>query len=126
MSARRTRFYLDKQHAKFLGVCAGIADYTGINALWVRIGFVLLTLLTFPWLLLAYFLTAWLADTKPRELRELDPEETRFWQGVRTSPRRSVHEVHSQFRDIDRRLADIEAQVTSSGARLAREIDNLR
>jgi phage shock protein C len=126
MSARRTRFYLDKQHAKFLGVCAGIADYTGIDTLWVRISVIVLTLLTFPWLLIAYFLTAWLADAKPRELAELDAEETRFWQGVRTSPRRSVHEVHSRFRDIDRRLADIEAHVTSSGARLAREIDNLR
>jgi phage shock protein C len=126
MSARRTRFYLDKQHAKFLGVCAGIADYTGINSLWVRIGMVVLTLMTFPWLLIAYFLTAWLADAKPRELADLDPEETRFWQGVRASPRRSVREVHSSFRDIDRRLADIEAHVTSSGARLAREIDGLR
>ena len=126
MSARRTRFYLDKQHAKFLGVCAGIADYTGINSLWVRVGFVVLTLLTFPWLLIAYFLTAWLADAKPSELAGLDAEETRFWQGVRTSPRRSVREVHSSFRDLDRRLADIEAHVTSSSSRLAREIDNLR
>lgn len=126
MSARHTRFYLDKQHAKFLGVCAGIADYTGINSLWVRVGFVVLTLLTFPWLLIAYFLTAWLADVKPRELTGLDAEETRFWQGVRTSPQRSVREVHSSFRDLDRRLADIEAHVTSSSSRLAREIDNLR
>lgn len=126
MSARRTRFYLDKQHAKFLGVCAGIADYTGIDSLWVRIGVVVLTLLTFPWLLIAYFVTAWLADAKPCELTELDAEETRFWQGVRTSPRRTVREVHSQFRDMDRRLADIEAHVTSSSARLAREIGGLR
>jgi len=126
MSARHTRFYLDKKHAKFLGVCAGIADYTGINSLWVRVGFVVLTLLTFPWLLIAYFLTAWLADAKPSELAGLDAEETRFWQGVRTSPRRSVREVHSSFRDLDRRLADIEAHVTSSSSRLAREIDNLR
>lgn len=126
MSARRTRLYLDKQNAKFLGVCSGIADYTGVDSLWVRVGFVLLTLLTFPWLLLAYFLTAWLADAKPRELVDLDSEEARFWQGVRTSPRRTVREVHSRFRDMDRRLADIEAHVTSSGARLAREIDNLR
>jgi phage shock protein C len=126
MSARHTRFYLDKKHAKFLGVCAGIADYTGINSLWVRVGFVVLTLLTFPWLLIAYFLTVWLADAKPSELAGLDAEETRFWQGVRTSPRRSVREVHSSFRDLDRRLADIEAHVTSSSSRLAREIDNLR
>jgi phage shock protein C len=126
MSVRRTRFYLDKQHAKFLGVCAGIADYTGIDTLWVRIGVIVLTLLTFPWLLIAYCVTAWLADAKPRELVDLDADETRFWQGVRNSPRRTVREVHSQFRDVDRRLADIEAHVTSSSTRLAREIDGLR
>jgi phage shock protein C len=126
MSARRTRFYLDKQHAKLLGVCAGIADYTGIDTLWVRIGVVVLTLFTFPWLLVAYFVTAWLADAKPPELADLDADEVRFWQGVRSSPRRSVREVHSSFRDLDRRLADIEAHVTSSSSRLAREIDGLR
>ena len=126
MSARRTRFYLDKQHAKILGVCAGIADYTGVDTLWVRVGAVVLTLVTFPWLVVAYFVTAWLADTKPRELADLDAEETRFWQGVRSSPRRSVRDVHSSFRDLDRRLADIEAHVTSSSSRLARAIDGLR
>ena len=31
MSASRTKFYLDKQNSKWLGVCAGIADYTGID-----------------------------------------------------------------------------------------------
>ncbi len=45
MSASRTKFYLDKQNAKWSGVCAGIADYSGIDALWVRVGAVLLTLM---------------------------------------------------------------------------------
>ena len=30
-------FYLDKQNAKWKGVCAGIADYTGIEVIWVRV-----------------------------------------------------------------------------------------
>ena len=42
MSASRTKFYLDKQNAKWSGVCAGIADYSGIDVLWVRVGAVLL------------------------------------------------------------------------------------
>jgi phage shock protein C len=45
---------------------------------------------------------------------------------VRTSPRRTVRDVRSRFRDIDRRLADVEAYVTSSNSRLAREIEQLR
>ena len=27
----RTRFYRDKRNGKIMGVCAGIADYTGID-----------------------------------------------------------------------------------------------
>ena len=30
----RTRFYLDKQNAKWKGVCAGIADYAGVDVTW--------------------------------------------------------------------------------------------
>lgn len=45
MAGQHTKFYLDKQNAKWKGVCAGIADYTGVNALWVRMGAVALTLM---------------------------------------------------------------------------------
>src|SRR3546814_3021874 len=66
MSASRTKFYLDKQNAKWSGVCAGIADYSGIDALWVRVGAVLLTLMGgFPWTLIAYWLVAWMGTPKP-------------------------------------------------------------
>ncbi|WP_439534844.1 PspC domain-containing protein, partial [Polymorphobacter sp.] len=45
MSDRRTGFYLDKRNKRLFGVCAGIADYFGWDALWVRLGFVGATLL---------------------------------------------------------------------------------
>ena len=126
MSARRTKFYLDKKNGKFLGVCAGIADYSGINVLWVRIGAVLVTLMgAFPWTVIAYFLVAWMANSKPIGLYD-GPEEAKFWQGVRSNPKRSAHQVRSTFRDIDRRLADIEMYYTSRNTRLADEIDSLR
>ena len=80
----------------------------------------------FPWTLLAYFITAWVADNKPREFYDMDPQEEKFWQGVRAKPRASVRDVRSSFRDIDRRLADIETLYTSSSSRLAREIDELK
>jgi len=126
MSASRTKFYLDKQNAKWSGVCAGIADYTGIDTTWVRVGAVLLTLAGgFPWTVIAYFLVAWLAKSKPLGLYD-SPEEEKFWQGVRSNPKRSTHQVRSTFRDIDRRLADIELYYTSRNTRLADEIDSLR
>ena len=106
MSASRTKFYLDKQHAKWSGVCAGIADYIGIDVLWVRVGAVLLTLMGgFPWTLIAYWLVAWMGTPKPLALYG-SAEEAKFWQGVRSNPSPSTRDIRSRFRDIDRRLAD--------------------
>lgn len=123
---RRTKFYLDKQNAKWLGVCAGIADYTGIDVLWVRVGAVVLTVMGgFPWTILGYLLANWMGETKPAGLYD-SPEQERFWQGVRTNPKRTTSEVRSKFRDIDRRLADIELYYTSANTRLSREIEELR
>jgi phage shock protein C len=126
MTARRTKFYLDKQNAKWSGVCAGIAEYTGIEVTWVRVGTVLVTILgAFPWTLIAYWITAWVAQPKPAGLYE-DADEAKFWQGVRQSPARTTRDVRSKFRDIDRRLADVETYYTSRNSRLASEIDNLK
>ena len=130
MSVRHTRFYVDKRNRKWLGVCAGLADYTGLDVTLVRVGVVLLTLIGgFPWTLIAYWVVNWLADEKPRELAYESPEDAKFWQGVRSNPRRStaeVRDVRSRFRDIDRRLADVETHFTSHNSRLADEIDSLR
>lgn len=126
MSGSRTKFYLDKANKKWLGVCSGIADYTGVDVLWVRVGTVIITLMGgFPWTLIAYWLVAWMASNKPYGLYET-PENEKFWQGVRINPKRSTGEVRSKFRDLDRRIADIEMYYTSRNTRLADEIDSLR
>ena len=126
MTARRTDYYLDKQNAKWLGVCAGIADYTGIDRTWVRVAAVVLTIMGgFPWTLIAYWVTAWVANPKPLNLYD-SPEDAKFWQGVRQSPSRSSRDVKAKFRDIDRRLADVETYYTSRNSSLANEIDNLK
>jgi phage shock protein C len=124
--AARTQYYLNKQDAKWKGVCAGIADYTGIEALWVRVGIVILTLAGgFPWTLVAYAMVAWMAPKKPIDLYQ-SPDDQKFWQGVRTNPKRSTAEVRSKLRDVDRRLADMETHFTSRNTALADEIERLR
>ena len=125
MSASRTKFYLDKQNAKWSGVCAGIADYTGIDVLWIRVAAVLGTLMGSGVLIIAYFLIAWMGTPKPFALYGSN-EEAKFWQGVRSNPSASTRDIRSRFRDIDRRLADIELYYTSHNRRLADEIDALR
>lgn len=56
------QFRLDKAHAKIWGVCGGIANYLGIDATWVRIGFVAGTIFGFGSLLLVYLAFALIAD----------------------------------------------------------------
>ena len=55
------RFLLNKQQGKVLGVAAGLADYTGVDSLLIRLGMVVLTLVTGPVMILLYILTGWLA-----------------------------------------------------------------
>lgn len=127
MHTSRTKFYLDKKRAKWSGVCAGIADYTGINVAWVRLAAIVATItFAFPWTLVAYWITAKIADPKPVELYSRDPEELKFWQGVRQSPRRTTRDIKSRFREIDRKLADMELYYTTKNTSLSNEIEKLR
>jgi len=125
VTSDRTKFYRDKLNGKLFGVCAGIADYTGVDVLWVRIGFVMLTLMGIPFMVPGYIAAALFAPVKPARLYA-DRDEQRFWQGVRQSPGRTARDVRARFRDIDRRLAEIEHYYVSSNPRLAAEIERLR
>jgi phage shock protein C len=126
MNSPRTTLYRDKFNSKLMGVCAGIADYTGINALWIRLGMIVslvtpLSAITFP----GYFIMGFLLNKKPQQLYA-DRQEQQFWQGVRQSPKRTAREIRASFRDVDRRLADVEAYYVTANPRLSEEIERLR
>lgn len=124
--ASRTRFYRDKQNGKIMGVCAGIADYTGFDVALVRICFLAAVFMSGGSVLPFYFIAGWVAPKKPRELDYRGTEDREFWQGVRASPARAARDIRSRFKDMDRRLADIESYVTTENRSLAREIEQLR
>lgn len=118
MRGRKT-FHLDKRNGKFMGVCAGIADYFNIDATIVRIGAVVATILGgFPWTLIAYLVAAWVAKPKPVGYSEMDDIAT--LRGTRDEG------LRERMRDIDRRMADVETYVTTSNSTLSREIEELR
>lgn len=125
MNSPRTRFYRDKVNGKILGVCAGIADYTGVDVLWVRLGAIALVLMGIGLVIPAYFIAGFFASTKPSHLY-VDRGEQKFWQSVRQSPGRTAREVRANFRDIDRRLAEVETFYVTSNPRLSAEIERLR
>ncbi len=125
MNSPRTTFYRDSVQGKIMGVCAGIADYTGINAIWVRLAAIGLVFMTGGGIIPFYFLTGLLANKKPPHLY-VDQQEQKFWQRVRQSPARTAREVRASFRDIDRRLADVELYYVTANPRLSEEIERLR
>ena len=55
-------FRLDRRNAKLWGVCAGIANYFGVDATMVRLGFVAGTIIGFGSLILVYLAIALIAD----------------------------------------------------------------
>lgn len=111
-------FQLDKRNGKFMGVCAGIANYFGVDATFVRVAAVLVTIAgAFPWTVIAYFVAGYLA--KPKRAGLVDDYQL-------DTPRASTFEVRNQMREIDRRMAEVETYVTSQNSQLAREIEELR
>ena len=112
MRVRGRKFEVDKAEGKFLGVCSGLANMTGIDATVVRVLVVLATLMLFPWPVLAYFLAAFLGRKKA------DAEYGRVG--------RHGGETMDRLRDLDRRMAAIDSYVTSPNRQLANEIDSLR
>ena len=55
------RFVLNPTRGKVMGVAAGLADWTEIDVLAVRLGLIVATLVTGPVAILLYILTGWLA-----------------------------------------------------------------
>ena len=116
---RGKKFELDRRNGKLMGVCAGVANYLGVDATFVRIGLVVITLVgAFPWTLLAYGIAAWVG--RPKRAPAYDIAED-----IRNL-RPSTQQRTAAMRDIDRRLAEVESYVTSSNTRLSREIEELR
>jgi phage shock protein C len=125
VTGERTTLYRDKQNARLAGVCAGIADYTGVQVKWVRLAALVLVPITSGWVIPAYFIAAMVLNKKPAHLY-VDEHEQKYWQRVRQSPQRTAREIRARFRDIDRRLAEVENYYVSSNPRLSAEIERLR
>ena len=122
----RTRFYRNKRDGKIMGICAGIADYTGFDVAIVRLFMVAAIFLGGGSILPIYFIAGMIVPDQPRELYTSDVEEQQFWQSVRRSPARTARDIRLRLKDIDRRLGDVESYVTTENRSLAREIEQLR
>jgi phage shock protein C len=58
------RFLINRGDAKVMGVAAGLADYTGVDPTIIRLGFIAMTLLTGPMMIMFYVLAGLLAPAE--------------------------------------------------------------
>lgn len=58
------RFLLNRSDGKVMGVAAGLADWSGIDPLVIRLVMIVATLITGPVMILLYILTGWLASDR--------------------------------------------------------------
>jgi phage shock protein C len=118
------RLYRDGRRAWLAGVCAGIADYFGLNPCLVRALIVASAVFfTFP-TVVAYIIAAFALPRRPAEMYD-SPEEEAFWRSVRLEPGRTAHDLSRKFQELERRLRAAEARVTSSEFKLRRQFRDL-
>jgi len=55
------RFLINRQQGKVMGVASGLADWTGVDVLIIRLAMVAAALIAGPVAILFYVLTGWLA-----------------------------------------------------------------
>lgn len=122
----RTRFYKDTRNAKWMGVCAGAADYFGMTPKAIRILTVVLAIMSGVWpALLVYVLLGFLLEPKPDNLYQ-DEREEEFWRETRKAPDYTAADMRRRFRDIERRTNEMEAYMTSKRFKLDQELNSLR
>jgi len=119
------RLYRDKDRGIFCGVCAGLADYFGVDLGVVRVLTALAFLFFFPAMFLTYVALCFILPVKPTMLYR-DERDERFWRGVRVSPQDMFSGLRHRFRELDARMQRMERYVTSSRYNLDREFENLK
>jgi phage shock protein C len=120
----RYRLYRDPEHAILAGVCAGIADYLGVERIVIRLGFVVALVFFIVPAALAYILLAIALPKRPPTLA-MSGEERAFWRGVATAPDDTLAGLRGRFGNLEARLREMERQVTSGELDLHRKFRDL-
>jgi phage shock protein C len=117
------RLYRDRENAMLAGVCAGVAEYFGLNRKGVRLITVLLMLFPpfFAFVAVTYIVLAIVLPAKPAGLYE-SQEQAEFWRGVSHAPHDVFGALSHRFKELNLRLERMEAFVTSKEFEIDREL----
>ena len=132
MAQRSRRLYRDPSRQKIAGVCAGIANYYGVET-WVArciavTGMLFLPSIVFP----AYWIMYFVMDKPSKEtMRDDDSGAQKDHSspapefGTRLSPRRSLRNAQVDLAEVELRLRRMESHVTSDQYELRRELNKI-
>ena len=96
----------------FLGVCRGVAEHFDFSVFWVRMGIVLVFMLSGFWPVIGIYLVA-AFFMKPEPVRPIESEEEHeFYDSYVHSPRSAAQRLKSKFEKLDRRIRRMEDKVT--------------
>ena len=115
------RLYRDKENAILTGVCAGLADYFGLNRKGLRLIVAVSTVFFLPFMVVAYIILTIILPAKPKDLYQ-DESQEKFWRGVSMAPTDVFSNLSHRFRELDVRLQKMEAYVTSREFDIDREL----
>ena len=115
------RLYRDKDHAILAGVCAGVANYFGLNRKGLRLIAAVSTVFFAPFMIPAYIVLAIILPAKPQDLYK-DESQEKFYRGLSMAPSEVFSNLNHRFRELDLRLQKMEAFVTSREFNIDREL----
>jgi phage shock protein C len=143
MLERSPRLTRDVENAKIVGVCAGIANYYGVEAWVVRCiavtGLLFFGSIVFP----AYWIMFFVMDSPGKDESSRREPRSRRRRGRRqstsdrdaieplpelhrdSSPRRNLRNVQADLREVELRLRRMETHVTSGQYELQRELNKI-
>ncbi|MDP6375382.1 MAG: PspC domain-containing protein [Pseudomonadales bacterium] len=134
------QLYRDPENEKICGVCAGFANYLGVEAWVVRCaaitGLLFLPSIVFPAYFIAYFVMDEPPETQTRSWRKKRRKERKSVKdnkysspapelGPRLSPRGSLRNVQADLRETELKLRRIETHITSGHYELQKELNKI-
>lgn len=115
------RLYRDKDKAILGGVCAGFADYFGLNLKAVRLIVIACSVFFFPVAVVTYVVLVILLPSRPQNLYKSEAQE-KFWRGVSIEPSNVFSNLSHRFKELDMRLQKMETYITSKEFEMDREL----
>ncbi len=121
------RLYRSRNDKVFSGLCGGLSEHFGISSFWLRVGFIIGTIITFPVIPIIYLLCVFLI---PLESSYHGSHTERRRARKRAVPRfrnreEAMSHLNSQMDLIEDKICKLEDHVTSKEYVLKRKFEDL-